>query len=96
MWLLRLLYKPFGIVARLIAGKIGRSLFQGLWSRIDDAPPPAPGTGEGSVAKVVTAQALQAGVMAGTAAAVDSVFADAFHHLIGVWPKKPPEPGDDR
>lgn len=95
MWLIRLLYKPFAIVGGLIAGKIGRSLFQGLWSRIDDAPPPAPGTGEGAVTKVVTAQALQAGVMAGTAAAVDRMFAVAFHHLIGIWPKKPPEPRDD-
>jgi hypothetical protein len=44
---------------------------------------------------VVGAQALQAGVMAGTAAAVDRTFARFFHHLIGIWPKKPPEPDED-
>ncbi|MGA9860244.1 MAG: DUF4235 domain-containing protein [Solirubrobacteraceae bacterium] len=89
---MRLLYKPFGIIAGLIAARLGRSVFRSLWAKIDDAPPPIPGSGEGSVVKVVGSQALQAGVMAGSAAAVDRVFANVFHHLIGTWPKKPPEP----
>jgi hypothetical protein len=33
--------------------------------------------------------------MAGTAAAVDRTFARFYHHLIGIWPKKPPEPDED-
>jgi Protein of unknown function (DUF4235) len=94
MFLLRLLYKPFAILAGLLAARIGRKVFSGLWSKIDDAPPPMPGTGAGSAGKVVAAQALQAGVMAGTAAAVDRAFANVFHHLIGIWPKKPPSPPD--
>lgn len=95
MVLLRLLYKPLAIIGAIIAGKVGRSLFRSLWSKIDDAPPPTPGSGEGSTVKLVGAEALQAGVMAGTAAAVDRTFARFFHHLIGVWPKKPPQPEDD-
>ena len=92
MKLLRLTYKPFAIVSALIAGRIGRAVFRILWSKIDDAPPPVPGTGQGSVAKVVGAQALQAGVMAASAAAVDRAFAGGFYYLIGIWPKKRPEP----
>ena len=92
---MKLIYKPFALIAGLIAGRLGRSVFQTLWRRIDDAPPPKPGTGEGSVAKVVGAQALQAGVMAGVAAAVNRVFAGTFHYLVGAWPDKPPEAEDD-
>jgi Protein of unknown function (DUF4235) len=92
MWLLRLTYKPFAIVSSIIAGRIGRSVFHNLWSKIDDAPPPLPGTDQGSVAKVVGAQALQAGVMAAVAAAVDRAFAGGFYYLIGIWPKKRSEP----
>jgi hypothetical protein len=97
MVILRLLYKPFAIIAALIASRIGRSVFRSLWSKIDAEPPPKPGTGEGSMAKVVGGQALEAGVMAGVAAAVDRGFARVFHHLIGIWPKKrpQPEPADD-
>lgn len=96
MFLLRLLYKPFAVVSGMIAARVGRSVFRGLWSKIDDQPPPAPGTGEGSVAKVAAAQALQAGVMVGVGAVVDRAFAVVFHHLIGVWPKQPPKPDDEQ
>ena len=95
---MKLLYKPFGIIAGLIAGRLGRSVFQSLWMRVDNEPPPKPGTGAGSLAKVVGAQALQAGVMAGVATAVNRVFAKSFHYLVGAWPEKQPEPepaGDD-
>ncbi len=91
----KLLYKPFAIIAGLIAARLGRGIFRGLWAKIDKEPPPAPGTGEASTAKVVAGQALQAGVMAGVAAGVDRVFARSFHHLVGAWPDKPPEEDDD-
>ena len=92
---MRLLYKPFAIIAGLISSRLGRSVFRALWAKVDDAPPPVPGSGEGTLVKVVGAQALQAGVMAGSAAAVDRVFARMFHHLIGIWPKKPAKAKDD-
>ncbi len=95
MFLLRLLYKPFAIIGAIIAGKLGRSVFRSIWAKIDHEPPPRPGTGDGSTMKVIGAQALQAGVMAATAAAVDRTFARFFHHLIGIWPKKPPKPEDE-
>ena len=95
MFLLRLLYKPFAIIGAIIAGKLGQSIFRTIWAKIDEEPPPRPGSGEGSTLKVVGAQALQAGVMAGSAAVVDRTFARFFHHLIGIWPKKPPEPVDE-
>jgi hypothetical protein len=87
---MKILYKPFAIIGGLIAARLGRSMFRSVWSAIDDQPPPVPATGEGSVGKVVGAQALQAAVMAGVAAGVDRMFAQVFHHLIGAWPKKPP------
>jgi len=89
---MRILYKPFALIAGLIAARLGRSVFQSVWAKIDEAPPPTAGTGEASTAKLIGAQALQAGVMAGVAAAVDRSFARFFHHLIGVWPRKPPKP----
>jgi hypothetical protein len=92
MFLLRLLYKPLAIIGAIISAKVGRSVFRSIWAKIDDEPPPAPGSGLGSTAKVVGAHALQAGVMAGTTAAVDRTLARFFHHTIGIWPKKQPEP----
>jgi hypothetical protein len=94
VFLLRLLYKPLAILGAIIAGKLGRSVFRRIWSKIDEEPPPTPGSGTGGTLKVMGAEALQAGVMAGTAAMVDRTLARFFHHLIGIWPKKPPKPED--
>ena len=86
---MRLLFKPFALIAGLISARIGKSIFASLWSAIDDEPPPTPTGSHASVGKVVGAQALQAAVMAGTAAAVDRAFAASFFHLFGIWPGKP-------
>jgi hypothetical protein len=93
MVLLRLLYKPFAIFGAIVAARLGSSIFRKIWAKIDeDGPPPRPGTGEATTAKVVVAAAIEAGVMAGSAAAVDRTLSRFFHHLIGIWPRKPPEP----
>jgi hypothetical protein len=91
---MRLLYKPFGIIGGIIAAQFGRKAFDSVWAKIDDTPPPRPGTGQGTAVKVIGAQALRAGVMAASAAAVDRLFARGFHYFIGLWPKKPPKPED--
>lgn len=91
---MKLLYKPFALIAGLIASRLGRSIFNTLWKKIDKQPPPEPGSGQASLPKVVGAQALEAGVMAGVAAAVDRTVARTFHHLVGSWPEKPAKPED--
>jgi Protein of unknown function (DUF4235) len=83
---MKLLYKPFSLIAGMIAARLGRSVFRSLWCRIDRSEPPAPTSPEGSMPKVVGAAALEAATMAGVAAAVNRLAAEAFHHLFGVWP----------
>jgi hypothetical protein len=92
---MKLLYKPFAIIAGLIAARVGESIFKNLWSKIDDEPPPVPAAGNASLGKTVGAQALEGAVMAATAAAVDGALARVFHHLLGGWPKKPPKEPDE-
>ncbi len=86
---MKLIYKPFAIIGGLVAARLGRSIFRTTWDRIDDEPPPVPGSGEKSTAVVVGSKALEGAIMLGTAAAVDRTMARFFHHLIGAWPDKP-------
>jgi len=88
---MKLLYKPFALIAGLIAARIGKSIFDGLWARVDDREPPDPTAPDASLSKVVGAAALRAATMASVAAAGDRAAAEAFHHLTGVWPGKAPE-----
>jgi hypothetical protein len=83
---MKILYKPFGIIAGLIGARVATSIFKALWARIDDEAPPKPTTAEASFPKVVAAAALEAATMAGVGAAVDRAGARAFHHLTGIWP----------
>jgi hypothetical protein len=83
---MKILYKPFAIIAALIGARLGQRVFKMLWARIDDAEPPAPTTAEASLPKVVGAKALEAATMAGVGAAVDRASARSFHYLTGIWP----------
>jgi Protein of unknown function (DUF4235) len=83
---MKILYKPFAIIASLIGARIAKSIFQALWSRIDDAQPPKATTEEASLAKVVGAAALEAATMAGVGAVIDRAGAATFRHLTGIWP----------
>jgi hypothetical protein len=89
---MKILYKPFGIIASLIGAKIANSVFKALWSRIDHEEPPKPTTAEASFPKVVGAAALEAATVAAISAAVDRAGARTFHHLTGIWPGEHREP----
>jgi Protein of unknown function (DUF4235) len=83
---MKILYKPFGIIAGLIGARIATAVFKALWARIDEEEPPKPTTEDASFPKVVGAAALEAATMASVGAAVDRAGARAFHHLTGIWP----------
>jgi Protein of unknown function (DUF4235) len=83
---MKILYKPFAIIAGLIGARIAKAVFRALWSKVDDAEPPKPTTAGASFGKVVGAAALEAATMAGVGAAVDRAGAQTFQHLTGIWP----------
>jgi Protein of unknown function (DUF4235) len=89
---MKILYKPFAIIASLIGARIAKAVFRALWFRVDEREPPKATTADASFGKVVGAAALEAATMAGVGAAVDRAGARTFHHLTGIWPgEKPPE-----
>jgi hypothetical protein len=83
---MKILYKPFGIIAGLIGARLAAAIFKAVWARIDEQEPPKPTTADASFPKVVGAAALEAATMASVGAAVDRAGSRAFHHLTGIWP----------
>jgi len=83
---MKILYKPFGIIAGIIGAKIADNVFRAIWARFDREDPPRALTAEASLPKVVGAAALEAATVAAVGAAVDRAGAQAFHHLTGIWP----------
>ncbi len=83
---MKFIYKPFGIIFGIIAGLLSKKVFEAIWGRFDDAEPPKPTTQEASMAKVVTAAALQGAVFKSVRAGVDRYGARGFEQLTGIWP----------
>ena len=83
---MKLLYRPFAIIAGIIGARLGRAVFQQLWARVDGSEPPTATTPEASLPKLVGAAALEAATMAGIEAAADHAARRSFQYLTGVWP----------
>lgn len=87
------IYKPIGIILGLIAGQIGKKLFNFVWTKIDDEAPPKPTTQDTSWAKILTSAAIQGMILRTTRAVVDRYGAKGWSYLTGVWPgEKRPDP----
>lgn len=94
---MKLLYKPFGIVAGVAAGLLAGAVFKRLWALVgDEEDKPDARDKQRSWLAVVSAAALQGAVFGGVKAAVDRAGATGYEALTGVWPgnTEPPEQRD--
>jgi hypothetical protein len=80
------IYKPFGIILGLLAGQVGKKLFDFAWTKIDDEEPPEPTTLETSWRRLIAVAAVQGVIFRITRFVVDRYGAIGFHYLTGVWP----------
>ena len=88
---MKIIYKPFALVASVIAARLGRGIFKSLWAKVDKADPPDPTAPNANLGKIVGAAALEAATMASVAAAADRAAARTFEYLTGIWPGDDPE-----
>jgi hypothetical protein len=90
---MKLLYKPFGIILGILAGLVGRQVFNFVWGKIDEEEPPEATTEEAPWLKVVGAAALQGAIFAAVRSAVNRSGAKGYAHFTGVWPgERRPDP----
>jgi hypothetical protein len=83
---MKLIYKPFGIIAGILGGLVAKKMFEFIWSKFDDEDPPKPTTEETNWPKVLAAAAVEGVTFKVTRAAVDRAGAQGFNYLTGVWP----------
>jgi Protein of unknown function (DUF4235) len=90
-----LIYKPFGVILGILAGLLGRRIFNFAWEKLDDEDPPKGTTQETSWAKVLSAAALQGVIFKTVRVVVDRYGAIGWRHLTGVWPGEKRPDRDD-
>ena len=90
---MKLLFIPFSILGGLVAGFVGKKLFEQLWGLVDEEEPPDPQHRDASWGKLVAAAALEGAVFRATRALTDHGSRRAFAGLTGSWPgEEEPEP----
>jgi Protein of unknown function (DUF4235) len=86
---MKLLYKPFGLVASVLGGIVAGALFKRLWRAVaDDREAPSAKDRDRSWREVIAAAAIQGAVFGGVKALIDRAGASGFARLTGVWPGK--------
>jgi hypothetical protein len=88
-----LIYKPFGIILGILAGLVGKRIFNFAWTKIDDEDPPKGTTEQATWVKLLSAAALQGVIFKVVRVVVDRYGAKGWRYVTGVWPgEKRPDP----
>ena len=91
--ILKLIYRPVGIVLGIAAGFFAKHTFNWVWGKFDDEEAPKATQDETTWVKVLSAAAVQGLVFQTVRAAVNRGGAEGFRWLTGVWPgAKRPDP----
>lgn len=83
---MKLLFAPLSIVGGLIAGIIGKKIFEQVWSIFDDEEPPESEHRDATWAKVIGAAAVEGAIFRATKMAVDRGMRTGFASATGKWP----------
>jgi Protein of unknown function (DUF4235) len=85
--MIKLFYKPFGLLASVLGGILAGVVFKQFWklvSHAEDAPDAT--DRDTSWAEVLASSAIQGAVFGGVKALVDRAGAKSFEHATGAWP----------
>ncbi len=86
---MKLLYKPFGLIASVLGGVLAGALFKRVWRAVaDDREAPSAKDRDRTWREVIAAATIQGAVLGGVKALIDRTGATGFARLTGVWPGK--------
>jgi len=84
--MIKLAYRPLGLLASIVGGLAAGALFKSVWKRIaDQEEPPEATQADRSWKEIVPAAALQGAVFGAVKAGVDRGGLKGFEKLTGVW-----------
>ncbi len=90
---MKLVFTPVSIVLGLIAGLIGKKIFEQIWGLIDDQEPPDAKHREISYAKLVAALVFEGAIFRLVKGLTDHGARRGFARMTGTWPgEEEPEP----
>jgi hypothetical protein len=83
---MKIIFMPVSIVAGLIAGQIGKKIFDAVWGIVDDEEAPEPKHRDIPYAKLVIALLVQGAIFRLVRGMADHGLRHAFAKSTGAWP----------
>jgi hypothetical protein len=85
--MMRLLYRPFGVLLGVLAGLVAGAIFKRLWGlAAEESESPKATDRDRGVTEIVAAAAVQGAVFGTVKALVDRAGASGFERVTGEWP----------
>lgn len=84
------IFTPVSIVTGLLAGMVGKKLFQRFWALIEDREPPQAQERDRGLDKLALALVVEGALFRALKGLADHGSRRAFARLTGSWPGKPP------
>jgi hypothetical protein len=89
----RILFAPFSIAAGMLAGFLGKKLFEQIWGLVDEEEPPDSEHREIAWPKLITALVIEGAIFRLVKGLTDHGARVAFERWGGSWPgEEAPEP----
>ena len=82
----KLIFTPVSIVAGVLAGLLGKKLFQRVWGVVDDELPPKPEQRPVTIGKLALALVLEGALFRLVKGLADHASRQAFSRVTGAWP----------
>ena len=82
----KVLFIPVSLAAGLLAGFLGKKLFDALWGLVEDAEPPEPEHRDVSWGKLALALAVQGAIFRAIRGLADRATRISFYRATGAWP----------
>jgi hypothetical protein len=90
---MKILFLPVSIGGGIVAGLIGKKIFEAIWGLIDDEEPPDAKHREIAIGKLIAALMLEGAIFRLVRGLFDHGSRHGFARLAGSWPgEEAPEP----
>jgi Protein of unknown function (DUF4235) len=90
---MKVLFLPISVLGGLLAGLVGKKIFEQIWGLVDDQEPPAAKHREVQYGKLAAALLLEGAIFRFVRGFFDHGARHGFQRLTGAWPgEEAPEP----
>jgi hypothetical protein len=83
---MKIVFTPISIVIGLLAGMVGKKIFEQLWGLVDEEEPPRPEHREFSWPKLIAALVIEGAIFRLVKGLVDHGTRTTFAKATGSWP----------